>query len=64
MATKKGAKKMPAIQDEKMVKAVRLDLTPADHERLNRQAKKRGLTMASYARMVILANLDEEEGGK
>ena len=40
--------------------AVRLDLSPKDHERLAKLAKRRGLTMASYARMVILEKLDEE----
>jgi hypothetical protein len=43
---------------------VRLDLTAADHARLDRQAKKRGLTKASYSRMLILEKLDEEEGAK
>jgi hypothetical protein len=44
--------------------AVRLDLSPKDHERLSKLAKRRGLTMASYARMVILERMDAEEGGK
>jgi hypothetical protein len=43
---------------------VRLDLTATDHARLDRQAKKRGLTKASYSRMLILEKLDEEEGAK
>ena len=42
---------------------MRLDLRPSDHERLDKQARRRGLTLASYARMVILEKLDEEEGG-
>jgi hypothetical protein len=44
--------------------AVRLDLSPKDHERLSKVAKRRGLTLASFSRMVILEKLDEEEGGK
>jgi hypothetical protein len=62
---KKGAKKVAATatQEEKLVKPVRLDLTPKDHERLDRQARRRGLTMASFARMVILERLEAEDGG-
>ncbi len=61
---KKAAKKVTATQEETAIKAVRLDLTATDHARLDRQAKKRGLTKASYSRMIILEKLDEEEGGK
>lgn len=60
---KRGAKKVVATQPEKLVKPVRLDLKPSDHAKLEEQADRRGLTMAAYARMVILAQLrkDEEE---
>lgn len=61
---KKETKKMTATQDEVATKAVRLDLTATDHARLDRQARKRGLTKASYSRMIILEKLDEEEGAK
>jgi hypothetical protein len=60
---KKGAKKVIATHEERLTKPVRLDLTPTDHERLDRQARRRGLTMASYARMVILERLENEERG-
>jgi hypothetical protein len=64
----KGAKPMNAVLEERLVKGVRLDLSPADHKRLERRAKVRGLTMASYARMAVLDRLREEEaaegGGK
>jgi hypothetical protein len=46
---------------KKLVKGVRLDLSPADHKTLERRAKIRGLTMASYARMAVLDRLREEE---
>ena len=68
---KKGAKrkckrpqdvKVAASPAERLTKPVRLDLKPSDHDRLDRQASRRGLTMASYARMVLLEKLDEEEG--
>jgi hypothetical protein len=64
MATKKGAKKVIATEEKRLIKPVRLDLTPRDHERLDRQARRRGLTMASYARMVILERLENEERGE
>jgi hypothetical protein len=60
---KRETKKVEAIQEERLVKPVRLDLTLTDHQRLERQAKRRGLTMASYARMVILERLEADEGG-
>jgi hypothetical protein len=43
---------------------VRLDLPPADHDRLAKIAKRRGLTMASYVRMVLFDRMAEEEGSK
>jgi hypothetical protein len=35
-------------------KAVRLDLIPKDHKRLEKIAASKGLTLASCARMVLL----------
>jgi hypothetical protein len=60
----KGGKTMNAVQDKRAVKGVRLDLSPADHKRLERAAKERGLTMASYARMALFERLKADEGGK
>jgi predicted HicB family RNase H-like nuclease len=45
-------------------KAVRLDIDPKDHDRLERAAKERGLTMASYARMALFERLKADEGSK
>jgi hypothetical protein len=44
-------------------KPVRLDLSEADRELLNRIAKSMGLNMASYSRMAVLERLrkDKEE---
>jgi hypothetical protein len=64
---RKRAKTVQATQPVRTGRPVRLDLTEEDHERLARQARKRGLNKASTARMVILAWLDEQEsegGGK
>jgi hypothetical protein len=57
----KATKSAPA-KDERLVKGVRLDLAPGDHQRLERVARERGLTMASYARMVLLERLKADDG--
>jgi hypothetical protein len=46
--------------------AVRLDMTPRDAERLERCARAKGLSRASYARMATLERIkaDEEDDGK
>jgi hypothetical protein len=43
-------------------KPVRLDLKPADFERLERQADKRGLNKSAFARMIVLEKLDALDG--
>lgn len=40
---------------------VRLDVRPSDRERLRRAARDRGLSMASYARMVVLEAIGADE---
>jgi hypothetical protein len=57
----RAAKQAPAAKKEKLLKGVRLDLAPVDHQRLERIASERGLTMASYARMVLLERLKADE---
>jgi predicted HicB family RNase H-like nuclease len=42
-------------------KAVRLDLSPKDHERLERASAERGLSKSSYARMAVLALIKQDE---
>jgi hypothetical protein len=42
---------------------IRLDLSPKDYVRLEKQALKRGLNNASTARMVVLEWLDKQEAG-
>jgi hypothetical protein len=61
---KKAPKKMQAVQEPKAVKAipVRLDLPPADHERLERCARERGLSKSSYARQAVLERIKADEG--
>jgi hypothetical protein len=63
MAKKTGVKKVPATRQRKGV-AVRLDMDPKDIERLERVAKRRGLSRASFARMAVLHLIDQEEKGR
>ncbi len=60
----KGGKPMSAVQEVRLLKGVRLDLSPGDHDRLERSARARGLTMASYARMAVLELLNADESRK
>ncbi|MGO9816332.1 MAG: hypothetical protein ACLP53_36910 [Isosphaeraceae bacterium] len=60
---RKRAKPVQATQPVRTGRPVRLDLTEEDHQRLEKQAKKRGLNKASTARMIILAWLEEQEEG-
>jgi hypothetical protein len=59
--SKKRAKKVNAVKEERTTKAVRLDLNPTDHGRLERCARERGLNMSSYARMAVLKLIKEDE---
>ena len=64
MAKKKAGPKVNAVQDKKVVKPVRLELSEADHVRLERCADGKGLNKASYARMAVLDRIKADEGGK
>ena len=61
---KKKAKAVQATLEEVGSKAVRLDLTATDHERLAKCAKERGLSMSSYARMAVLALMKQDENDR
>lgn len=61
--SKKGGKRMgAAVQAERTVRPVRLDLSDADHDRLEKVAKEKGLNKASYARMAVLERMRADEG--
>jgi hypothetical protein len=59
---KKRAPKVDAVREEKVIKPIRLGLPPADHKRLERCARERGLSNASYARMAVLERIKADEG--
>lgn len=58
---KKRASKVPAVEEPKVARPVRLDLSPVDHDRLERIARGKGLNKASYARMAVLERLKSDE---
>jgi hypothetical protein len=60
-----GAKKVEAVAAprRRTGKAVRLDLSEKDHDRLERAAEERGLSKSSYARMAVLALVKQDEEG-
>ena len=59
---KKRSKPVEAIQEERATRPVRLDLSEADHDRLEDQARKLGLSKSSYARMAVLERIKADEG--
>jgi hypothetical protein len=60
----KRGKPTKSGREVRLVKGIRLDLAPSDHERLERVSRERGLSMSSYARMVLLERLKTDEGSK
>jgi hypothetical protein len=63
MAKKKASPPVSAVQEKKVVKPVRLELSEADHRRLERAADVKGLNKASYARMAVLDRIKADEAG-
>jgi hypothetical protein len=62
MAKKKAAKvEAEVIQEERAARPVRLDLAEIDHDRLETQARKLGLSKSSYARMAVLERIKADE---
>jgi hypothetical protein len=64
MARKKVEEKMPATAEEPKVKPVRLDLSPEDHHLLRRRAADANMSMAAYAKSMLLQILKGKAGGK
>src|SRR4051794_17786485 len=62
MAKKKAAKMVAAAEPK--TRPVRLDLSAEDHDRLRIRAAKSRLSMAAYARMVLMQAIDREETGE
>jgi hypothetical protein len=58
---KKRVAKVTKTKAAPAAKAVRLDLSPRDHQRLERNAAALGLSMSSYARMAVLERMKADE---
>jgi hypothetical protein len=58
-----GAKKVETIATprKRTGKAIRLDLSAKDNDRLERVSEERGLSKSSYARMAVLALIKQHE---
>jgi predicted DNA-binding protein len=62
MAKKKAAPKVSTVAVERETKPVRLDLSLADHERIERSAKRFGLSKSAYVRQALFERLESDEG--
>jgi hypothetical protein len=60
---KKRVAKVIKVKAERSGRAVRLDLSEADHVRLEKIARERGLNKAAYARLAVLERMMADEGG-
>ena len=58
---KKRAPKVEAVLDPTATKPIRLELSAADHKRIERAAKERGLSKAAYARQAVLERVKADE---
>ena len=61
---KKSVKSPAKPSPERIGKPVRLNLSAADHDRLERCARERGLNKASYARQAVLERIKHDEGDR
>jgi hypothetical protein len=59
---RKRTTKVIHVSTERTTRPVRLDLSEADHKRLERLARERGLNKASYARQAVLERMKADEG--
>jgi hypothetical protein len=58
---KKRAPKVTATKEEKATRPVRLDLGADDHERLERCARRFGLSKSSYVRMALFERMQSDD---
>lgn len=54
---KKKASKVTDTKEPPALKPVRLDLPPSEHERLDAVGKRRGLSKAAVARMILMKGI-------
>jgi hypothetical protein len=59
---KKVRKRVRAVAEEQGTKPVRLDLSLSHHARLERLARRLGLSKSSYVRMALFERMERDEG--
>ena len=62
MAKKKAAPKVSPVAEVRTTKPIRLDLPLADHKRIERSAKRFGLSKSAYVRQALFKQLEADEG--
>jgi hypothetical protein len=61
MAKKKtGPKNMPAIEETKVVRHARIELSDDDYQRLKEAAKRLRISMSAYIRMTVMKQVDQD----
>ena len=63
MAKRKASPKVSTVAIERETKPIRLDLSLADHERIERSAKRFGLSKSAYVRQALFKQLEVDERG-
>lgn len=61
MAKLKATRKASPVAPSRGTKPVRLDLSLADHERIERSAKRFGLSKSAYVRQALFERLEADE---
>ena len=61
MAKKKAATKVSTVATERETKPIRLDLPLPDHQRIERSAKRFGLSKSAYVRQALFKQLESDE---
>lgn len=61
MAKRKAAPKVNTVAAERATKPIRLDLPLPDHKRIERSAKRFGLSKSAYVRQALFKQLEADE---
>jgi hypothetical protein len=61
MAKKKAVPKVSTVTEARDTKPIRLDLVLDDHKRIERSAKRFGLSKSAYVRQALFERLEADE---
>jgi hypothetical protein len=61
IAKRKAAPKVSTVAEERATKPIRLDLPLADHKRIERSARRFGLSKSAYVRQALFERLEADE---